>query len=80
MKIEPVGLPGLMLIEPTRFGDARGFFLENFHKDRYRAAGIVDDFVRDNHSRSEKGVLRGLHFQIRRPQAQLVTVMPGRTF
>jgi dTDP-4-dehydrorhamnose 3,5-epimerase len=80
MKVEPAGLPGLLLIEPTCFRDERGFFLESYQKERYRTAGIDDDFVQDNHSRSEKGVLRGLHFQVRRPQAQIVTVLRGRIF
>src|SRR5262249_47394841 len=73
-------LPGLLLIEPRRFQDERGFFLESFHIERYRAHGIADDFVQDNHSRSRQGVLRGLHFQIKRPQAQIVTVIRGRIF
>ena len=62
------------------FSDERGFFLESYQAARYRAAGITDDFVQDNHSRSSKGVLRGLHFQVRRPQAQIVTVIRGRVF
>lgn len=80
MQIEQTGLPGLLLIEPTRFRDGRGFFLETFQMPRYRAAGIDDDFVQDSHSRSAKGVLRGLHFQVKQPQAQIVTVMRGRIF
>src|SRR5262245_30774236 len=73
-------LPGLLLIEPRRFEDERGFFLETFHAERYRAGGIEDEFVQDNHSRSRRSVLRGLHFQIKRPQAQIVTVIRGRIF
>lgn len=80
MKVEPTGLAGLLVIEPACFRDGRGFFLESFQRPRYREAGIVDDFVQDNHSRSLKGVLRGLHFQVKRPQAQIVTVMRGRIF
>jgi len=80
MKCRPAAPPGLLLIEPLRHSDERGFFLESFHRGRYRRVGIEDDFVQDNHSRSEKGVLRGLHFQVKRPQAQLVTVMRGRIF
>jgi dTDP-4-dehydrorhamnose 3,5-epimerase len=80
MHIEEGGLPGLLLIEPQIFCDERGFFLESFHHDRYRAHGISDHFVQDNHSRSRRGVLRGLHFQIKRPQAQIVTVIRGRIF
>lgn len=73
-------MAGLLLIEPRCFRDERGFFLESFQCDRYQAAGIVDSFVQDNHSRSVKGGLRGLHFQVRRPQAQIVTVMHGSIF
>ncbi len=80
MHIEQTGLAGLLLIEPRCFRDRRGFFLETFQMPRYRAAGIDDNFVQDNHSRSAKNVLRGLHFQIRQPQAQIVTVMRGRIF
>jgi dTDP-4-dehydrorhamnose 3,5-epimerase len=80
MRIEEGELPGLLLIEPQRFEDARGFFLESFHAERYRAHGIAQLFVQDNHSRSSQNVLRGLHFQIKRPQAQIVTVMRGRIF
>ncbi len=80
MKIKETGLPGLLVIEPRYFRDERGYFLETFAKPRYRDAGIADDFVQENHSRSNKGILRGLHFQVRYPQAQLVTVMRGRIF
>ncbi|HSZ67835.1 MAG TPA: dTDP-4-dehydrorhamnose 3,5-epimerase [Xanthobacteraceae bacterium] len=80
MRIEPIGLSGLLLIEPRYFRDERGYFLESFSRPRYRDAGIADDFVQENHSRSYRGILRGLHFQVRRPQAQLVTVMRGRVF
>ena len=80
MRVERTALSGLMVIEPRTFADDRGFFLENFHLERYHAQGIVDDFVQDNQSRSRRGVLRGLHFQVRYPQAQLLTVMRGRVF
>lgn len=80
MRIEPTGLEGLLLIEPNCFGDERGFFLESYQRERYRDAGIADEFVQDNHSRSVGGVLRGMHFQVQRPQAQIVTVMHGRIF
>lgn len=69
-----------MVLEPNRFEDTRGFFLESFEQERYRALGITEDFVQDNHSRSRKNVLRGLHFTRNRPQAQIVTVMRGRIF
>lgn len=80
MYVEPTGLSGLLLITPQRFCDDRGFFLETFQEPRYRAAGIGEDFVQENHSRSRKGVLRGLHFQLKCPQAQIVTVIRGRVF
>lgn len=73
-------MAGLLLIEPRCFRDERGFFLESYQSERYQSAGIADTFVQDNHSRSVKGVLRGLHFQVRRPQAQIVTVMHGSIF
>jgi dTDP-4-dehydrorhamnose 3,5-epimerase len=80
MDVTKTDMSGLLLIEPRRFEDERGFFLESFHAERYRARGIADDFVQDNHSRSRQNVLRGLHFRIKRPQAQIVTVMRGRIF
>lgn len=80
MQIEQTTLSGVLVIEPRCFRDERGFFLESFQLARYRDAGIVDDFVQDNHSRSSEGVLRGLHFQVVQPQAQIVTVMHGRIF
>jgi dTDP-4-dehydrorhamnose 3,5-epimerase len=73
-------LAGLKLIKPQVFGDARGFFLESYHEPRYRAAGIDLAFVQDNHSRSKKGTLRGLHYQERPGQAKLVRVTVGRIF
>lgn len=80
MKIVPTSLPGVVVIEPARFDDNRGFFLEVWQSERYRAAGLSGEFVQDNHSRSRKGVLRGLHFQMRRSQGKLVTVINGRIF
>jgi dTDP-4-dehydrorhamnose 3,5-epimerase len=80
MNVTETGLAGLKVIAPRYFRDERGYFLESFCKPRYRDAGIADDFVQENHSRSNKGILRGLHFQVRRPQAQLVTVMRGTVF
>jgi dTDP-4-dehydrorhamnose 3,5-epimerase len=80
MRVEKTGLEGILLIEPRRFADERGFFLESFQAERYRAAGIADDFVQDNHSRSIRNVLRGLHFTVKHPQAQIVTVIRGRVF
>jgi dTDP-4-dehydrorhamnose 3,5-epimerase len=80
MDVKQTALPGLLLIEPRCFNDKRGFFLESFQAERYRDSGISDAFVQDNHSRSRHGVLRGLHFQVRHPQAQIVTVIRGRIF
>ena len=80
MNITRTPLEGLLLIEPLCFQDDRGFFLESYQLARYRNAGIPDQFVQDNHSRSAQGVLRGLHFQVKRPQAQIVTVIRGRVF
>lgn len=80
MKIIETVLPGVLIMEPKVFGDARGFFLETFQSDRYRKAGIDLPFVQDNHSRSQKGVLRGLHFQRARPQGKLVRVSRGSVY
>ncbi len=80
MEIRPTGLSGLLLIEPKRFGDDRGFFLESYHRERFAAAGIHEEFLQDNHSRSTRGIVRGLHYQVERPQAQIVTVMHGHIF
>ena len=80
MKVIETKLPGVLIIEPKVFGDARGFFKETFQSQRYRDAGIEYDFVQDNHSRSQKGVLRGLHFQIAKPQGKLVSCSQGAVF
>jgi dTDP-4-dehydrorhamnose 3,5-epimerase len=70
-------LNGLVLLEPKVYTDKRGFFYESFHIQRYRDAGIKQQFVQDNISHSKKGVLRGLHYQLKRPQAKLVSVIRG---
>lgn len=80
MKILETTLPGVLIVEPKVFGDHRGFFLETYNEQRYREAGIDARFVQDNHSRSRKGVLRGLHYQLARPQGKLVWVERGRVF
>ncbi len=81
MNIIETCLPGVKIIEPKVFGDERGFFLETFQQARYREMlGIDLNFVQDNHSRSEKGVLRGLHFQKTKPQGKLVRVVTGEVF
>ena len=77
MKVTPTELPGVLIVEPQVFGDARGFFLESFHAERYAAAGIPGPFVQDNLSRSARGTLRGLHFQEPAPQGKLVQVLRG---
>lgn len=79
--VHETALPGVLILEPRMFGDARGFFLESFQRERYRElAGIEAEFVQDNHSRSCHGVLRGLHAQRRRPQGKLVRVSRGCVF
>jgi dTDP-4-dehydrorhamnose 3,5-epimerase len=80
MQFIKTGLLDVILIQPEVFEDERGFFLENYRKDRFSAAGIHVDFVQDNHSASAKGVLRGLHYQIRQPQGKLVRVVVGEVF
>jgi len=80
MKVRKCHLEGILLIEPITYVDDRGFFLESFEKKRYRELGITEDFIQDNHSRSKKNVLRGLHFTRNKPQAQILTVMRGRIF
>jgi len=80
MKVNTTVLPGVLLIDPKVFGDQRGFFLETFQVERYREAGIDLAFVQDNLSRSQRGVLRGLHFQRTRPQGKLVGVSRGAVY
>lgn len=83
MNVIETALPGVLIIEPEVFGDARGFFLETFHKQRYEEVGIPGEgleFVQDNHSRSRKGVLRGLHFQLENSQGKLVSAGTGAVF
>jgi dTDP-4-dehydrorhamnose 3,5-epimerase len=77
LKVVETALPGVLIIKPRVFGDSRGFFIESYQVERYREAGIELPFVQDNHSRSGKGVLRGLHFQRTRPQGKLVRVSRG---
>jgi dTDP-4-dehydrorhamnose 3,5-epimerase len=81
VKIIETKLSGCVIIEPTVYGDNRGFFLETFQVERYAATvGISQPFVQDNHSRSARNVLRGLHFQISRPQGKLVRVVRGEVY
>lgn len=73
-------LPGVKLLEPDVYEDPRGFFMESYNSRRFAAVGIEDEFVQDNHSRSGRMVLRGLHYQLRQPQAKLVRVTRGSVF
>ncbi|MDN5751816.1 MAG: dTDP-4-dehydrorhamnose 3,5-epimerase [Nitrosospira sp.] len=81
MKAIPTSIPDVVIIEPKVFGDSRGFFFESFNRKSFsQATGLDVNFVQDNHSRSAKGVLRGLHYQIRQPQGKLVRVVRGAVF
>lgn len=81
MKATPLAIPEVVLIEPKVFGDARGFFFESFNQASFeKAIGKAAHFVQDNHSRSAKNVLRGLHYQIKHPQGKLVRVVQGEVF
>lgn len=80
MKTIATSLEGLLILEPKVFEDARGYFLETYHRRRYRDSGVLTNFVQDNLSFSKKDTLRGLHFQIARPQAKLVQVVTGEIF
>jgi dTDP-4-dehydrorhamnose 3,5-epimerase len=73
-------VPDVLVVEPDVHGDARGFFLETYHVERYRAHGIRGPFVQDNHSRSVAGTIRGLHLQVDKPQGKLVRVISGAVF
>lgn len=78
MQIIPTGLPDILIVEPKVFGDERGFFFESFNARRFQElSGVADAFVQDNHSRSARNVLRGLHYQIQHPQGKLVRVSSG---
>jgi len=80
MKASATELPGVLVLEPQVFGDSRGFFYESWNARAFEAAGLAATFVQDNHSRSTGNVLRGLHYQIRRPQGKLVRVIAGEVF
>jgi dTDP-4-dehydrorhamnose 3,5-epimerase len=80
MNVIETPLPGVVIVEPKVFGDARGFFMETYNAERYRAAGIDATFVQDNHSRSRRGVLRGLHYQLEQTQGKLVWVEQGEVY
>lgn len=80
MKFTPLSIPEILLITPKVFRDERGFFFESWQQQVFADAGIRADFVQDNHSRSIKNVLRGLHYQIRQPQGKLIRVIVGEVF
>lgn len=81
MKATPLAIPEVLVIEPKVFGDDRGFFFESFNARAFEeATGLKRNFVQDNHSKSSKNVLRGLHYQIKQPQGKLVRVVQGEVF
>lgn len=80
MRLISTRIPGVLLVEPRVFGDERGFFFESWNRRTFAELGLDVDFVQDNHSRSRKGVLRGLHYQLRHPQGKLVRVVAGSVF
>lgn len=80
MKVIRCDIPGLLILEPKVFGDARGFFLETWNRRRYQEAGVNADFVQDNVSFSRRGILRGLHLQNPNPQGKLLQVLQGEVF
>jgi dTDP-4-dehydrorhamnose 3,5-epimerase len=80
MRIEPTALPDVLLVEPRVFEDPRGFFYESWNRRAFARAGIDAEFVQDNHSRSQRGVLRGLHYQVEHAQGKLVRVTVGEVF
>jgi dTDP-4-dehydrorhamnose 3,5-epimerase len=80
MQVVATQHPEVLLLRPKVFGDPRGFFLESYNRKVFAGIGIDAEFVQDNHSRSAKGVLRGLHYQIRQPQGKLVRVVAGEVF
>jgi len=80
VKVTPTRLPGLLIIEPRVFEDQRGSFMESWNQQAFGAAGLAADFVQDNHSRSRRGVVRGLHYQLPNPQGKLVRVANGRVW
>ena len=80
LKFNVTSIDGVYIIEPTVFGDNRGYFMETYQKEVFSRAGISSEFVQDNQSKSKKGVLRGLHFQRTQPQGKLVRVIKGEVF
>ena len=80
MEFQPTKIPGVLLVKPDVHGDERGFFLETYHLEKYRAGGIAARFVQDNHSKSRYATLRGLHAQLQSPQGKLVRAVEGEIF
>ncbi|HVM70548.1 MAG TPA: dTDP-4-dehydrorhamnose 3,5-epimerase [Anaerolineales bacterium] len=80
MEFEQTDIPGLIIVKPQVFGDSRGFFMETFRSDQLAQAGITGSFVQDNHSGSQKNILRGLHYQIRQVQGKLVRTIVGEIY
>lgn len=80
MNVIETNIPGLLIFEPKVFGDSRGFFMETFRESALKERGIEESFVQDNHSSSSRGVLRGLHYQIKNPQGKLVRVIAGEVY
>jgi dTDP-4-dehydrorhamnose 3,5-epimerase len=80
LEFTPLSIPDVLLVQPKVFGDERGFFMESWVQRKFAAAGAGAGFVQDNHSRSVRGTLRGLHYQIRQPQGKLVRVVSGAVF
>ncbi|MES2626937.1 MAG: dTDP-4-dehydrorhamnose 3,5-epimerase [Pseudomonadota bacterium] len=80
MELVNTSLPEVMLLKPKVHGDHRGFFMETFRKEIFENAGIAAEFVQDNHSKSARGILRGLHYQIKQPQGKLIRVVAGEIF
>jgi len=80
MQFHPTELAGVVVVEPKVFEDDRGFFMESYHRPKFAAAGIDAEFVQDNHSRSRRGVLRGLHYQLNHPQGKLIRVIQGEIY
>ncbi len=80
MEFQTTGIPGVCLVKPDIYRDQRGFFQEVFNRQRYEAGGMAYDFVQDNMSRSQRGTVRGLHYQLKQPQGKLVFVLQGEIF
>ena len=80
MRVQATSLPDVLIIEPKVFGDERGFFMETWNAQTFEGLGLNIAFVQDNHSRSNRGALRGIHYQLPRPQGKLVRVTAGRVF